>query len=896
MSIYDYWGKLDSCTELPRRHLLVYHCLDVAAVATAFIQQNNYFVQDISKLLNTDAKPFFNLFIFFTALHDLGKFSSAFQALDTSQKRFSARIYDAEVARHDRLGAYLWDQFCFGVLESVVRDYDDEDLAIESLETLVTVVFGHHGYPIILDRPSALKPYFEPKNINDARDFIRELFALFQPKISKLPPIDRLNHVSWYLTAIVTLSDWVGSNQTYFPYCSEKLALNEYWLGALQNAKQALISCGLSDKAVPSEFLSIKDSFGFQPTPLQRWAQDVSLFDSPQLFILEDVTGAGKTEAALALTHRLMSAGLADGFYFGLPTMATSNAMYDRLMLHYQSMYKPDNNTVMPSIVLAQSTSRLHSTFQNVIAKSGNQGDYYKNDGTATALCNAWFSDSRKAALLSSVGVGTIDQALKAVLPQHHQSLRLFGLYRKVLIVDEVHAADEYMLTLLVSLMQIHLHHGGSVILLTATLANAQRQRLVNAWLQAAQMLPYELQHTESNDFPLVTHVSLNANSPVREMVLSSRADVCRRVRILQLHTKDECVDVILKSVRAECCVAWILNSVEDARIAYKAVSDVLKAAADLQDVELILFHSRFVLADRQKIEKNILGILGKKTPDGERIGRERRSGKILISTQVFQESLDADVDVMISDICPIDDLIQRAGRLHRHTRDSQGCCYNGPDQRSKPVLYLHAPKWEESPADDWLSREFRNTECVYRSPGRLWLGQKELIKQGEINMPGQARVLIESVYNEKNQLMIPKSLIEKEEALISDELLKRASAKSLLIDFEYGYCANSQQHWFNDQSDISTRFSDRETVRVVVCLRSATEGILPLVKSINHSVELSTLTLDKQKFADHLQLMSAQERQILELRYPEIRYLIAWCPEDDSRYGYSETQGFFKR
>src|SRR5690606_22251998 len=145
----------------------------------------------------------------------------------------------------------------------------------------------------------------------------------------------------------------------------------------------------------------------------------------------------------------------------------------------------------------------------------------------------------------------------------------------------------------------------------------------------------------------------------------------------------------------------WIRNTVNDALEAYQTIQQQLEHSDDA-----ILFHSRFVLNDRKIIEGKVLDILGKDS-DGQ-----IRRGKVLIATQVFQESLDADADVMISDICPIDDLIQRAGRLHRHTRDSNGQYQpNIADARSAPELWVHAPEWDENPKSGWLSADFMNSQ-----------------------------------------------------------------------------------------------------------------------------------------------------------------------------------------
>ncbi|HIF9354087.1 TPA: CRISPR-associated helicase Cas3' [Photobacterium damselae] len=898
MSYFDYWGKTDK-SDPSHYHLLPYHSLDVAAVGQQLLLVDAILMCELSELLGIDEKQFSNLVVFFIALHDLGKFTSAFQALSPNNTEFSAKQYDVSIAKHDRLGAYFWDQIYDDVITLLATDCDeDEDDILDNLNILMNVVLGHHGAPIKMTKPRELKSFTESRNIDDVRNYVHVLYDLLQPCLPKLIDTKRLEQASWHLAGITVLADWLGSNTDYFPYNKTKMPLSDYWQQAQQQASNALIKTGFSLRAKPSEFISIQHHFGFEPTPLQQWAQTVPLSDSPQLFVLEDVTGSGKTEAALALTHRLMAQGVADGFYFGLPTMATSNAMFNRVTDHYSNMFENDHDRIMPSIVLAQSSSALNDRFQTVKLASGKlDDDYYQQDQTATALCNAWLADSRKKALLATVGVGTIDQALLAVLPRKHQSLRLLGLHRKVLIFDEVHAADEYMFTLLESLLEQHLRHGGSAILLTATLSTEQRQKLANIWLKAGQLPLKSLTYTRADDFPLVTQVCLDPLNSLIETPLKSRADVCREVTVTQLHTETACIEKIVQAVLAGQCVAWIRNSVDDARTAYDLVTQVLAAAeCDLSPQKVMLFHSRFTLVDRKRIEQQVLNCLSKKTADGELITGEQRQGTVLIATQVFQESLDADVDVMISDICPIDDLIQRAGRLHRHTRDINGQYYSGVDQRSAPVLYLHAPKWEEQPNIDWLSRDFRNTEYVYRSPGRLWLAQRKLIELGTIRMPSEARVLIEAVYSEESQAQIPAALITKEDELIAEQSLKTASAKSQLIDFKHGYCDNSQKHWSEDQYDISTRFCDRETVQILVLKCNEVGELVPWQEGSCHAIALSTLSVAKLKYAEHLQPLTEQQTLSLAKHYPNIKYIQPWYPEQDPMFGYSATSGFYQR
>lgn len=631
--------------------------------------------------------------------------------------------------------------------------------------------------------------------------------------------------------------------------------------------------------------MSIKEHYGFEPTPLQQWAETVPVDDTPQLFILEDVTGAGKTEAALALTHRLMEAGAASGFYFGLPTMATSNAMFSRVAEHYLQMLETDEGS-KPSIVLAHGARDMHEQFREAVWASAKlDANYASTDASATAQCNSWLADSRKKALLAPVGVGTIDQTLLAVLPRRHQSLRLLGMNRKVLIFDEIHSADEYMFELFESLLSLHLHQGGSAILLTATLSQQQRQRLVNIW---AEPLQVENQQIQSAAFPLATKVSM-ANG-VEEEPLESRADVSRKVNVSFFHNEKSCVDALVEAAQKGECAVWVRNTVNDALDAYDAL------VKELGKENCLLFHSRFALQDRKQIEKEVLTIFGKESRVSD------RKGKVLVATQVFQESLDADADLMISDICPIDDLIQRAGRLHRHTRNELGEYQRGiQDAREEPLLYVHAPAWVAEPDKNWLSDSFQNTEYVYRSPGRLWLGMQKLQELGGWRMPEDARELIEAVYSVEAENNIPEALVEQEQKVMGEIRAKVARAQSSLIDWKhYGYSDQSSLVWYEDDTDVSTRFSDVETAEVVV-LKLKDNGKLDFyAEDKRFALPLSTVKLGVNKYLKKMALIEEQDERLSELKnnYSKIKfeYLNLWLPESDVDFGYSPSSGVFEK
>lgn len=906
---YLYWGKLDRksyATGAADFHLLPYHSLDVAAVAYRYLQARPEFAQSMAAFLGMHKNDLIRLFVLLVVFHDLGKFASAFQGLSTySDKRLwpgkSKYPYDAAHAHHDRLGGCFWellkDDFLGLFSDTEVLSSREQRKAQGSLWVLMECSLGHHGRPIAPDMgaDALASRYTHPHDFEAARLFLQDIC-----RIGDLSPAglsaqfwadkefkDRLKQLSWPLAGIVVLADWLGSNREYFPYVTELVSLDAYWAGALVKAEGVLKQTEMAHGPVVSAFQSIEQHFQFAPSPLQDWAQKVPVDASPQLFVLEDVTGAGKTEAALALTHRLLQAGAGDGFYFGLPTMATSNSMFNRVADYYVQMLRQPDGSV-PSIVLAHGARDMHPAFRQAVqAVAPDDGAYAAGDDTATLQCNQWLGDSRKKALLAPVGVGTIDQALLAVLPRRHQSLRLLGLSRKVLVFDEVHAADAYMFELLESLLTLHLHQGGSAVLLTATLPRAQRQRLVNIWLQGIQASAHVLQ---KEDFPLATSVNLYRDSRVQEQPVDSRPGSERHVDVCFLQGVESCVARLVEAAEQGQCAVWVRNTVAEAIEAYQAVREQLP-----DPDRCLLFHSRFVLADRQRIEADVLHHFGKAS------GQQERTGRILIATQVFQESLDADADVMISDLCLIDDLIQRAGRLYRHARDAQGNRQpqEQADARGTPVLYVHAPAWQERPLQNWLKAAgFGGTQAVYGSPGRLWLGMRKLRQLGGWSLPEQARDLIESVYGEQAQDDIPKALLNDELRAEGKERSMAAAGRSNTLNWECGYSAGGRQNWHEDELDISTRYIDDESANVVL-LRRTEQGLTPWVGDDRFAWELSTVRLSQKRLASRLPVLSdvaQHDWDCLAQQHRKLRFLHPWLVEQESAVGYDSTLGVYEK
>lgn len=881
MTYYRYWGKAKAKGEAVECHLLPYHSLDVAAVGWLLLSPDRPLTQRLAAQLSLEPKQLRNLLVFWLGLHDIGKFSRSFQGLFQPLSSLGLAPPVAQYTytqRHDRLGAVIWDAkwpdwFENGTLQWPAGWGRTERKALRiALPVLTAPFFGHHGQPVNAGSIE-VDTFFCSDEYSDDLEASRQFIADWANIVPPDWPVEHLcseewvyalQTLSWSIAGWATLSDWLGSNKNHFPYLQEKLPLTDYWQIALANAEKALQETGFNSISKPLPYAGMADWFGKQsikPTPLQQAAETIEIADMPQLFILEDVTGAGKTEAACILTQRLLAAGHGDGLYFALPTMATSNAMYSRLGNLHRQFYTAEST---PSFVLAHGARDLNDDFIAAVATpQPTDLDYTASELSATSRCNQWLADSRKKALLAEVGVGTIDQALMAILPFRHQSLRLYGLARKVLVIDEVHAYDNYMQTLLSQLLAYHARQGGSAILLTATLPHAMRSALMAAWQTG---LGQPTTQPQKDDFPLLTHVSVG--QPL-ELPLGSRKEVSRSVEVAWLNEEEQAIEAVLAAVEAGECIAWVRNTVDDAIRAFEAI-----AARHPDPERCLLFHSRFAMVDRQRIESQVIERLGKdSTPD-------IRKGQVLISTQVFQESLDCDVDVMISDIAPIDLLIQRAGRLQRHQRG----------ERCLPRLLVLAPPWADDPDEHWLKRTLPGTQAVYRDTSLSWLTQRVLRRLEAIHMPEEARDLIESVYGAVSD-DIPDALQAARYEQKGMQKTAGSMANFNALNLEEGYIKSDQ---WQEEQEIGTRLVDEPTVNVVLLSLTDDNELALWAGESRHADMLSQVKLRQSQATKLTSLPGRYESQWLTLqeRYKALKYTQPWLPSDDPNGDYDTQWG----
>ncbi|EGX6616199.1 CRISPR-associated helicase Cas3' [Salmonella enterica] len=834
-----YWGKTSkSPTNITSSyHLLAYHCLDVAACGYNIIKENIFSSKNTLDECNIKETNAENWIIWFLASHDIGKFARGFQKYaefpDSPLVPPVSGISALE--RHDSLGFYLWGKLLEGWSagsNEIIAGIEPENRArFESaLNSWMLISTGHHGIP-----PDTMKNRsslaFTDEDIVAATHYLEalsELFPFTLPQEWKTKAGRKcLKQHSWFFAGLVTLADWMGSDETQFPMLSEPMSLKEYWPLACEKAQQAILR--MPPLSQHSHYQDHRALFPFIQTltPLQQRASELDISaPGAQLVVLEDVTGAGKTEAALILTHRLMSANKGHGLYVGLPTMATANAMYQRLASAYHALFTDESR---PSLILAHGGREMSDSFRQSIWQPTENiaEDYARDDGNATTECHTWFADSRKKALLAEVGVGTLDQLLMAVMPFRHQSLRLLGMRDKILLLDEVHAYDGYMVKLLEGLLRFHAAQGGSAIILSATLPAALREKLLNAFSDGAGFM--SAGGSDNAGYPWLSHLT---SSGLLEQPLATRPEVQRTVAVNWIQQRQEALDIIYRVVSAGQCVCWIRNTVDDALDTYQQ----LLHEGIVPEQDLLLFHSRFAFIDRIAIENKTLNWFGNNAPVSE------RRGKVLIATQVVEQSLDLDFDWMITDLAPIDLLIQRAGRLQRHIRDAHGQRKSTlPDERQPPVLHILSPHWQEQAEEGWLGQELKGTGFVYADHACLWRTQALLRQYGEIRMPDNARTLVDGVYEQK--ITAPEGLQTLSDIAFGKVLSQRSVAAQNLLRHDLGYDREASDFLWDKDREFSTRLGE-ESVDIYLAWQDEEGELHPVVAQGDFCWEMSRLSV----------------------------------------------------
>jgi CRISPR-associated endonuclease/helicase Cas3 len=648
--------------------------------------------------------------------------------------------------------------------------------------------------------------------VNAATACATALIELLHPEpiLADAPDARRIAVASWWLAGLTSVADWVGSRQEWFPYVvpgDSGPELSEYWRRTRSQAATAVEAAGLvAARLGPAQ--TLRELTGIDSaSPAQAAAATIDLGDGPVLIVLEDVTGSGKTEAAQMLVHRLMMGGRATGAYWAMPTQATANAMYERQSKAIVRLYSGADR--LPSLALTHAAAKLHEEFRGHVRASAlslvDGEPESRTIGPADAgeppsgwACAAFLADDRRAAMLADVGAGSVDQALLGVLPSRFNAIRLFGLADKVLVIDEAHAYDAYMRVEVNELLRFHAALGGSAIVLSATLSGKQRTSLVRSWREGAnrgrRLDESGLSQSSSVEprdvpYPLITVARGATAASVAEETFGAASWSRRRVPVRFVEDATDAIDHIVASARRGAAVAWVRNTINDA----------LTAAAQLKEhgIDPVVFHARFALVDRQAREVEVMRLFGK----GSR-GSERR-GRVVVATQVIEQSLDLDFDVLVTDLAPVDLLIQRAGRLWRHD----------VAWRTRPPgvpmeLVVLSPPNEDAPERDWLTAHLPGTARVYEDAGVMWRTVRVLSEARAIDTPDGLRALVEQVYGCDD---VPEALLRAAEAAYGKHQADSAIASYQTLKVSDGY-DGSARAW-SDDLEAATRLADETTI-----------------------------------------------------------------------------------
>jgi len=786
------WAKLSRGNTPPQGyHPLICHLLDVGSVAEAMWRDtvSPWTKRRITATLGLPDEDTAGKWIaFIAATHDIGKACPPFQHRQETPQELrlllnAARLTDAKTP----IGAPVSHG---AVSERALQDdlHDLFCLPHAVAEKLATSVGGHHGrfhgQSVVSD--------FGPSTLGAGEwtaarhTLLRDLATRYNIPDAAVPRRAD-NAAAMWLAGLVSTADWIGSNTDYYTFAVPDLRahggtlppldLDDYHRRAREIAATALDALGWRGNMVASAGLAplsfaalFPDASPPAPVQIQveKYADHADkAADGPTLAVIEAPMGEGKTEAALFLADRWSATRGQAGAYIGLPSQATSNQMFGRVRDYLRRRYGDADDAVTLQLLhghaalSAEFALLLDSARPFVPTNIDDDGD--KDDAThkerPSVVAAEWFTH-KKRGLLAPYGVGTVDQALMAVLSSKHVFVRLFGLGGKTVVIDEVHAYDTYMSVLLERLLAWLGALGCSVILLSATLPAGRRADLVRAFIGGATGTPPEARPTSDDaPYPRVTWVTTGKDNapgalPVAH-VASHHAPVSERgkksLRIVQLPTDDCAVppapgvpfamgERLRKALAAGGCAAVICNTVRRAQEMHRALEQAFAGHDDAPD--LALLHARMPFDMREAREKEALLRFGKQGSEVEIDGvtrtvrRPRRA--VLVSTQIIEQSLDLDFDLMVSDLAPIDLLLQRSGRLHRHKRAR-------PAGLERPTLWLCSPELDGADIPrfaHWKKSLIYDNHVLLRS----WLQVRD---RTEIDVPGDVEGLIEAVYGD---------------------------------------------------------------------------------------------------------------------------------------------------
>ncbi len=728
-----FWGKLEQGPDgvVTGWHPVADHCADVAACCEALLRETllSRRLAALAGRQRLSSVVAARLGVL-AALHDIGKFNHGFQNKALSKPRFKAGHLSEVLGLFGRSYAAT-TRLCEALQVETLLTWG------EGVEALLVATICHHGRPLSIE-VEVPPGCWEGGGGRDPFAGIAELVEttkVWFPEAwsgggEPLPEAPAFQH-AW--CGLVTLADWIGSDsERFFPF-SDDPAANRMPFARRQAAlacERLGLATGKARRSLGVEapgFARIAP--GFTPKPAQAVMLDLMPEDGPagSVTVLEAETGSGKTEAALAYFARLFHAGRVDGLYFALPTRTAATQIYRRVCAAVACAF-PEEET-RPAVVLAV------PGYLQVDGMEGVRLPHFRvlwPDGAGERRRHrGWAAEHPKRYLVGTVAVGTVDQVLLSSLMVSHAHMRSTALLRHLLVVDEVHASDAYMTRILEQVLDHHVAAGGHALLMSATLGAAARERL----LGRGGMTPGPAEAVAC-PYPLV---SFHQGGHRREIPVAAGSASQKVVEIGLAAEMDEPQAIAgraLGEARRGARVLVIRNTV----LGCMETQGALEALASAGDEGLLFrcrdvvapHHARFARPDRRLLDEAIEAAFGKDRPAG--------GGCVAVATQTVEQSLDLDADLLITDLCPMDVLLQRIGRLHRH-------------ERLRPAGFEAARVVVLTPAEGLAERIRASGEpsgphglgSVYEDLRALEATWRALVADGRMSIPTDNRKLVEA-------------------------------------------------------------------------------------------------------------------------------------------------------
>ena len=806
------WTKSDGDTP-GRIHLLEHHLADVGACFEALLGLPSIRrrVASAGERAELDEATAARLAVF-AALHDIGKVNAGFQtqvwpAEDLRGKRrpgwagHTLDLVPALVGRDETAGWFLdalgWDE---------LLKWDGKEG--EVVCGLFVATLSHHGRPLNLQDTRSANPEiwreFGELSPRDCAErigrMVREWFPdAFAPDAPPLPDAARFQHL---FLGLCNWADWLGSNEKWFGYVDTPQP--DYISHARDAAKRAIRAVGLDiaaqRKAVKSDnirdFTTLFQIDGGVPNAIQQTAQDTPL--THPLAIIESETGSGKTEAALWRFARMYEQELVDGLYFALPTRAAAAQIHGRVQRFVGALLPAEHR---PPVVLAVPGYHPGSAAGRVAMQAYDE----HSAGNADASNKPWAAENPKRYLAAQIAVGTVDQAMLGALQVRNAHMRAACLARNLLVVDEVHASDTYMSEVLDALLTAHLGAGGYALLMSATLGSVARDKWLNRERRNAPATP--LDAAIAAPYPAVSSYWDGRNA-IKGASENGRRKIVSITAEPRMGDFSYAAQVALDAARAGAKVLVIRNTVGHAIETQRALEEL--AGADDGDLLFgvngvrTLHHGRFAAGERALLDARVEALFGKSK-------RRESGGRVVVGTQTLEQSLDIDADLLITDLCPVDVLLQRIGRLHRHERADRPAGY-----RDARCVVMTPPGGDMSPllSSGSAANGLGPHGYVYRDLRVLEATRRLIEEFAEWDIPAMNRLLVESATHPERLEAITREMgddwIAHGNEIIGEFLADSMTAGGVVIKWDKTFYADNRDALFvSDDENIRTRLGD---------------------------------------------------------------------------------------